>query len=275
MNQKWQSLAREAGLAAEHMGIGVTALGKANYAQQAYYGQAFFALSIGIERAAKLALAVDHAVRRRGTFPSNKDMKAFGHDLIGLLNSVDAIVAGGHLRKEAAPLPRTQIHNAIVTVLSEFASNITRYYNLDVITDAPGIALRIDPIANWFCNVVLPSIALHVSKERLGRVVGNARLVERLMGRDTFVLQHSETGTPLTSLLNASVQTGLTKLAEPHVRLYVLQIVRFLSLVHSELGYKAQAAGITDVPNLGEFYAIYNNDDALLRTRRTWSIYRP
>ena len=52
----WLALAREAGLAAEHIGIGATALGRANYAQEAYYAQAFFALSVGFERAAKLEI---------------------------------------------------------------------------------------------------------------------------------------------------------------------------------------------------------------------------
>jgi len=67
MNETWQALAREAGLAAEHLAIGISALGKANYAQHAYYGQAFFALTIGLERAAKLALVVDHALEHNET----------------------------------------------------------------------------------------------------------------------------------------------------------------------------------------------------------------
>lgn len=41
MNAIWQALAREAGLAAEHLGIGVTAIGKASYAQHARYAQAW------------------------------------------------------------------------------------------------------------------------------------------------------------------------------------------------------------------------------------------
>ncbi len=71
MNKTWRALAREAGTAAEHLAIGISSLGRANYAQDAYYGQAFFALSIGLERASKLAFVVDHAL---GACPNNTDL---------------------------------------------------------------------------------------------------------------------------------------------------------------------------------------------------------
>jgi hypothetical protein len=69
MSQKWVALAREAGMASEHLAVGVEALSNANYAQHAYYNQAFFALSVGIERSGKLGLVVDHALNARGNFP--------------------------------------------------------------------------------------------------------------------------------------------------------------------------------------------------------------
>ena len=86
MNEIWQALAREAGISAEHLAIGVTALGKANYAQQAYYGQAFFALTTGIERAAKLALVIDYSLGHNGIFPPFKIIKGYGHNLQVLLD---------------------------------------------------------------------------------------------------------------------------------------------------------------------------------------------
>ena len=53
MTKLWYALQRESSLAAEHLASGVTALGKANYAQEYYLAQAFFALTIGLERCAK------------------------------------------------------------------------------------------------------------------------------------------------------------------------------------------------------------------------------
>src|ERR671915_413029 len=129
MNETHLAPAREAGIAGEHLAIGATALGKVNYAQPAYYGQAFFALSIGLERAAKLALVVDHALEHGGTFPHHKVLRDYGHKLNELLEQIDEIAkCRGHTAAEER-LPRTVIHEGIVKVLSDFASNITRYYN--------------------------------------------------------------------------------------------------------------------------------------------------
>ena len=56
----WHALKREAELAAESMAIGATSLGNTNYVRLANYGQAFFSLSTGLERSAKLALCLEH-----------------------------------------------------------------------------------------------------------------------------------------------------------------------------------------------------------------------
>src|SRR5690348_13098680 len=91
MSKEWTALAREAGLAAEHIAIGTTALGRANYAAPAYYAQALFALSIGFERSIKLALVVDHALDNAGEFPQNEQIRAYGHDLRKLMRQAEAV----------------------------------------------------------------------------------------------------------------------------------------------------------------------------------------
>jgi len=275
MNATWQALAREAGLAAEHMGMGVTALAKANYAHQAHYPQAFFALSIGMERAAKLALVVDYAIQNQGVFPDNKQLRQYGHNLKSLLIAVDAISASGRLSADTRRLPQSAIHDGIIDTLTEFASNITRYYNLDLVTNAPGVAQKTDPVANWFLRVVEPILAKHATAKRKSKVESNAAIIEALTGDIAMVLHHSETGQTLNTVYDASRQTGMNKAAEPNVRLYVLQIVRFLASVLSELGYKAYEVSAEDIPHLSDFFGIFNNDDAMLKRRKTWSIYNP
>jgi hypothetical protein len=107
MNETWQALAREAGLAAEHLAIGATALGKANYAQPAYYGQAFFALTVGLEQATTLSLVVDHALEHSGTFPQRNLLRAYGHNLEKLLEQTDEIAKRRGLTAVEERLPRT------------------------------------------------------------------------------------------------------------------------------------------------------------------------
>jgi hypothetical protein len=269
MNATWQALSREASLAAEHIGMGVTVLAKANYAHHAHYPQAFFALSIGLERAAKLALLMEHAMQNGGCFPANRQLRDYGHNLKGLLSDVDQIDADGYR------LPATPIHNAILETLSEFATNVTRYYNLDFVTNAPNVQTREDPIAKWFRTVIRPAYDQCVPTRKKVQIQNNARLVEQLAGQFMMVMHHAEDGSELTSAGPASQQTGMLEAAMPHVRLHVLQFVRFLGSVLSEQGYRAQAAGMQDVPHLGVYFAIFNNDDAMLKRRKTWSIYNP
>ncbi|KGV57525.1 hypothetical protein [Burkholderia pseudomallei] len=275
MNEKWQAISREAGIAAEHMAIGVTALGRANYAQHAWYGQAFFALSIGMERAAKLALTVDHAVQNQGRFPENRQLREYGHNLKALLGCVDAMVESGRLGDDVVRLPDSEIHQSVIEILSDFASNITRYYNLDVVTEAAGVSNKTDPIAAWFQCVTLPIIKSHATEAQFSRVTRGARLAELLLEPVAMVIHHAETGDSLDTVFDASLQTGLTELAAPYVRLYTMQIIRFISHAISELGYLAHAAKLEDVPYLSEFFAIFNNEDSYLKSRKTWSIYRP
>ena len=275
MNNTWQALAREAGVAAEQMAIGITALSRANYAQQAYYGQAFFALSIGFERAAKLAFIVDHVLENRGDFPPYSSLKNQGHHLHRLLDISDKIAERHGLTIENIRLPRTLIHNGIIQVLSDFASNITRYYNLDLVTMAPRVAEVSDPIRAWYDKVVTPVLEKHCDAQRQKKYQRNAEIIDALLGPSSVVQFHSERGDEMNTIYKASLQTGMTEFAKPYVRMYVLQLVRFLAQLLSELSYMSHKAMLDAIPHLGEFFAIFDNSDNYFKKRKTWSIYRP
>jgi len=275
MNAKRQALAREAALAAEHLAIGVSALGKANYAQHAYYGQAFFALTVGLERSAKIALVVDHALENRGTFPPNSELRTYGHNIKGLLERVDQIAERRGLSSAEDRLPRSPIHNGIVETLSTFATNITRYYNLDFVTGAPLAAQGGEPIRAWFERVTLPILEKHYKPYYKRRHAQNARLIDQLFSNHALVLYHTETGDVLDSLYEASMQTAITNFAKRYSRMYVMQVIRFVGRLLSELGYATQSKRLEDIPYLAEFFAIFNNSDEYFKGRKTWSIYRP
>jgi hypothetical protein len=91
MDPNWLAFTREAASAAEHLAAGTTLLGRANYARDAYYTQAFFSLSIGFERCATLALLLDHALDRDGDFPSAGALRAYGHNLLELFDRLEKI----------------------------------------------------------------------------------------------------------------------------------------------------------------------------------------
>ena len=273
MDETWQALSREAGLAAEHIAIGATAIGKTNYAQPAYYGQAFFALTVGFERATKLALVVDHALEHSGAFPQHSTLRKHGHNLEKLLEQTDEIGKRRGLAAEER-LPQTAIHEGIVRVLSDFASNVTRYYNLDLVTGDPRTAGRDDPIGAWYGLVITPILAAHYDQRHRDRHQRNAQQISELLSGHTSVLYHSERGDEIDTVFEASIQAGINEFARPYARMYVLQIARFLARLHSELGYTAYGAQVETVPHLSEFFGIFENSDSYFRNKEAWSIYQ-
>lgn len=273
MNPTWNAIAREAALAAEHLGNGATILGRANYAHHAHYGQAFFSLSTGFERAAKLVFVVDHALENAGAFPRSDELRNYGHKLDQLLNRADEIAERRmltHIR-----LPRSEIHTGITTVLTDFANNITRYYNLDLVTGDPRTAKRDDPTKAWYNLVVQPVLKKHYGARQKEKHRSNAELISSLLQPISMIRHTSETGEPLETVFDASLQTGITDFAKPYVRMYVMQLIRFIGRLLGELGYINYEVRLETIPHLSEFFAIFNNDDRYFLKRKTWSIYRP
>lgn len=270
MDHKWLALAREASSAAEHLGFGVTALSQANYAYEAYYVQAFFSLSVGFERSGKLAFVIDHAITHDGQFPTGRQLRRLGHD-IGQL--IEVMVQIAKRRGVKASVPASPIHLGIVQTLSEFATNVTRYYNLETLAAEEGQELGADPIAMWDERVTALVLEKHYSSARKARDEARAQMIDDMIGPFTFVRHHTETGEAIDSAYAGSLRTAKTEFARRWERLYVLQIVRFIAEVLIALSYHGMDAGL-NMPFLSEFFGIYRNDDAYLRSRRRWSIYK-
>lgn len=257
-------------MAAEHLGGGATALGRANYSQSDYYAQGFFAFSVGLERACKLILVVDHA-RETGTFPPNEEVRRYGHDLDSLLEAADK-VAKRYGVSEDKRLPRSEIHEGIIGTLSKFASNVTRYYNLDLVTGARGVEDREDPIAEWVRRVRVPVVEKHYTKRSAKRHLAEASAIEALTGKYMLVRFSAEDGTPIDSAGAASIRVAETDFARRWERMYLLQLARFVASILSELG--GQGSGREDIPCFSEIFVLFLNSDEYFRSRKTWSIHR-
>lgn len=274
MGPKWQALAREAGIAAEHLAVGVTTLGKANYAHHALYNQAFFDLTIGFERAAKLVLILDFCIENSGSFPSNKELRKFSHNLEDLLNHTDKIAQRRGLDGEGRRLPNSEIHKGIIKTLSEFATK-TRYYNLNFLTGDSEAAHQSDPLKAWYERVIVPILSKHCTTRQRKKHIENAHIVDAMIGTSALVMHHTETGENLDSIFEASKHTALTEFAKPYSRMYVMQIIRFLAVLLSELSHAAIEKRLEEIPYISEFFCIFCNDDTYFRCRKSWSIYKP
>lgn len=150
-------LLKEAHIASSSIRYGLNALCRANiYAKGDYY-QAFFQLSIGLERLMKLIIIENY----RGTnnsFPNNKVLKDYGHDLIEMFERINEIELFRH-----SDADMNDISFSILKCLSQFAKT-TRYYNLDALT---GKQQNIDPLIQW--AIIQEEILRHNPKRKTSR----------------------------------------------------------------------------------------------------------
>jgi hypothetical protein len=130
-------LLNEAGLASTMLGEGLTVLRKADFVRKWNYYQAFFLISIGLERMLKLII-VSKYLTDNGSFPSNEFLKVIGHDIRRLIKEVENY----HIDSDNFS---AEVDKMIISFFTNFDKK-TRYYNLDTITGAMGGS---DPLSEW------------------------------------------------------------------------------------------------------------------------------
>ncbi len=149
---EWHSIGREASLVRHLVGSGATALGRANYAdKKGEYYTAFFGLSVGLERLAKLILVADHAISNSGAMPDQKVVRQYGHKLADLMDAADKI-AVRHSLKLDYPRRTAPISVKIIDCLDAFAdAGRGRYANFAALGD-PNLGKE-EPIRMWWGEV--------------------------------------------------------------------------------------------------------------------------
>ena len=161
-NQHWRNIARECLLILELLDSGMIALGKASSMDmEGHYYNAFFGLSVGIERLAKLILVTEHTVTS-GKLPTNDVIESYrnnyGHDLIKLLDKIQKITTMLNLTHSR---PHNEISRAIINCLNSFASaGKGRYANFNFLND-PQDENEFEPIKKWWNEVAEPILKEH------------------------------------------------------------------------------------------------------------------
>jgi hypothetical protein len=272
-SRRWLAIQREAQLAAEQIAAGVTVLGRANHMETGLYSQAFFGLSIGLERLGKLIIVADYAIEHSGSFPTDAYLRKIGHNLQDILTRCEAIGKTVDAQRSYASRPGDPVHKGIEEVLSKFAAG-SRYYNLDYIAGVTGQEL--DPIAMWWVKVSKPICKCHHSDGQRKKDSTAAPFATECLGGYSLVLSHAEDGTEIDDIGSVFARACQTAVVQKYGRLYTLQIVRWLASILWELSFSgAYQKGIEPLSGLNEPFAIFHNEDRLLRNRKTWSIYRP
>ena len=270
---EWHAIGREAALVRHLVGSGVTAIGRANYADKTgEYYTAFFGLSVGLERLAKLILVADHAISNNGDMPEERVVRKFGHKLVDLANAADA-VAKKHKLKLDDLHPTSEISAKIIECLDAFAdAGRGRYANFVALGD-PNLGQE-EPIRKWWGEVAELILKEHYyGKQAQERVETQAKAVDALMSHSTMVLYINETGEAMQDVLSSSIRTGQTEIVQRYGRYYALTVVRWLAEVFSELSRSACYTHKVDAFfGVWEYFQTYTVDDRFLKTRKIWPL---
>jgi hypothetical protein len=272
---EWKALNREASLVSKIIGSGATALSRASYGSGfGEYYTAFFGLSIGIERLAKLILVADFAMGNGGALPDQSVVRKYGHKLNGLVSKVDKIAKE---RNISVPylLPTDPICAAAVNCLDAFSdASKGRYANFEAIGN-PAFDLANEPVNKWWNDVVDPILNKHYrGKKAEADVTAQAAVVNAMIGDKAKVLFTDETGKPMSDLTTASVRAGQTRWAQKYGRFYTLSVVRWLSHIFCELTKEAVSKNSIDcLCGHYEFFTTYTLDDSFLLTRKIWPLH--
>ena len=270
---EWHSIRREAALVRHLIGSGVTSLGKANYAdKKGEYYTAFFGLSIGLERLAKLILVANHAILNNGQMPTEQVVRRFGHKLVSLLNTAGNISAKHSLNLDY-PRPAEQISTAIVECLDAFAdAGRGRYANFAALGD-PNLGQE-EPIRKWWGNVAELILDKHYyGKPVQERVEGQARTIDASLSPISRILYLDEEGRTIQDVYSASIRTGQTEIVQRNGRFYTLLVVRWLSNILSELSSKAcYVHNVHAFFGVWEYFNTYQVDNNFMKNRKIWPL---
>ncbi len=152
-------------------------------------------------------------------------------------------------------------------VLSDFASNVNRYYNLEILEPA-GSGGR-DPIASWYEDVVQPVLRMHDTEKRRSRTERAVEAIAVPASMAIFVSATSETGEVITDFSELLRRSGEANAVEPWQRMYVLQLARYVTGVISELAELLQRTR-PDIPFVHEFFDCFQLDDDDFRRLKVW-----
>jgi hypothetical protein len=269
---EWHSIRREASLVRHLLGSGITSLGKSSYGDtMGEYYTAFFGLSVGIERLAKLILIADHAIENNGVFPDPSLIRGYGHNLVKLVASVDNVI-----KKRAINLEFTRsndaISNAVLECLHSFAdAKSGRYANFQSLGN-PNLTGEFEPIRKWWSEVGNPILEKHyrgTQKER--RVQQNAEFIHRKLDSVSVVLFFDESGDMMNDVRTASTRTGETQLVQKYGRFYTLGIIRWLANTYREIAQTACYENEIDAFfGSWEFLDNFRVSNSFLLTRKVW-----
>ncbi|HXJ01399.1 MAG TPA: hypothetical protein VNH44_09250 [Micropepsaceae bacterium] len=263
------ALNREASLAVHMVCSGATTLRRADAATTGLYAQAFFDLSIGLERMAKLIFILDFCYQNNGRFPKDADLRKHGHDLAGLVVLTKTIRQRYKETDEFRKYPADEIVSEVVACLSEFAK-ATRYYNLDYLVGGKSVNAR-DPIGLWFERVGSAVLERHYKLSQRRKDSAVAAELGSVLDRASHIRFTAEDGSPISDAKSMFAHSARTAVVQKWGQFYAIQLVRYLAVLLMDLSHEAYKRRFDFVPDMSDHFRVFYNHDSYIKTRKTWA----
>lgn len=248
----------EAATASGLIGSGLTLLRKMDFTKPAYQSQAFFSLSIGLERMMKLIIIYDYRTLNNNQFPNDKYLrKSYMHDLVKLFAKCEAISASYNI--ESKNVLNDSIYKKIIAILSEF-SNQSRYYNLNYLS---GSNIGEDCLQLWENEINKEIMKRHCITEEEDYKEDE----EIIINKEDSIEERLEKST-IINFKNWYKNGKFFDEKAKYSMFYVYNIVHFLTNVLYELS--AQKL----LPFIQEHFRLFlNTDDNFILERKFWDNY--
>ena len=257
-------LGRECALSAMSIGQGLTLIRKYDFVKHAYGTQAFFMLSIGIERLLKVILIYNHRRKNNNDFPNNAELKKYGHKIKPLYENALKISEEIGMPELSQELTSDPIFDQIVEFLTKF-SNTSRYYNLDTLTGSSNDTD--EPLRMWNKEINKVIVERHYRHND-----NKANFIKELtdaIGKNFLVEFDTDEGKKINNLRDFYLEGMTVTVKQKYGMFYLYCMIRFLSdlLWHLDKNY---------FPMVSEYFVIFrNSDNAYVKGRKTWNPYEP
>ncbi|HFD4038247.1 TPA: hypothetical protein ACF3XN_002996 [Vibrio parahaemolyticus] len=224
-----------------------------------------FDLATGFERLMKIVLVLDHKLNNDLKNPTNKELKAYGHNIKELFERCSGLAKSYGLRGE---LKLCDKQTKIISTLTEFAKG-SRYYNLDVLTNH---TKNEDPISLWL-DVIDDHIWSLRSDVRTKLQNNAIQVVDRSGMAGNW--QQNVDGEWIT-MVDFYYLMCATEKANPHI---VWSIIEMLRPFHSLLGHQckelhnlyASQDKQNDIPYMFEFFPFFLIPKSSALRKRQWA----
>jgi len=245
---------------------GLTALRNTRPPDKGGYYKAFFSLSIGTERLLKIIVILEYLLKNNFRYPTNKELKAFGHDLLSLYRAAEKI-SPNYPESVKNPFSTDKINLHIVQCLAEFAKE-TRYYNLDQLTQKTTTE---DPVAYWneiFFEVFMKDVPLRRQQIVLHQSEGLGEALKDIMTAIITDLNRQTVGLKQAFLLG-----GMAREANPYLMWRMIQILDPMKALLWDLSSACQEREkkrVPSVPYMVEFLDFIYPEKAIVLRKKRW-----